>query len=67
MDATTASGMPPEYVANRILQAVARRQDDVVVASLLYRMVVLLRALQPNLFFWIMARRARKEDKLKSS
>ncbi|KAK2187116.1 hypothetical protein NP493_179g05000 [Ridgeia piscesae] len=67
MDAATASGMTPEYVANQILQAVARRQDDVVVAPLLYRIVVLLRALQPNLFFWIMARRARKEDKLKSS
>lgn len=67
MDATTASGMTPEYVASRILQAVARRQNDVVVAPLFYRMVVLFRALLPNLFFWIMARRTRKEDKLKSS
>ena len=67
MDAATASGMTPQYVASRILQAVARRQNDVVVAPLLYRMVVLLRVLHHNLFFWIMARRAKKEAKLKNN
>ncbi|KAI0236225.1 Dehydrogenase/reductase SDR family protein 7-like [Lamellibrachia satsuma] len=67
MDAATTSGMTPQYVASRILQAVARRQNDVVVAPLLYRMVVLLRVLHPNLFFWIMARRAKKEAKLKNN
>ena len=66
MDANLANGMTSQYVANRILQAVARQHSDIVVGALLHRTVVIVRTLWPSLFFWVMARRARKTEKLKS-
>lgn len=62
-DSTTASGMKPSFVAHKILQAVKYRKDDIVLAPLLHKLVILIRALFPSLFFLIMNFRAKSGEK----
>ncbi|XP_062601737.1 dehydrogenase/reductase SDR family protein 7-like [Saccostrea cucullata] len=71
MDSTTASGMDPEKVAYRIRQAVEFGENDILLAPLLHKFVIIIRTLFPSLFFLIMSQRTksgRKEySKLKTS
>ncbi|KAL1452279.1 hypothetical protein WDU94_006565 [Cyamophila willieti] len=60
MDEATATGYTPEYVAQRILEAVIADEKDVVISSLGPRLAILLRCLLPRLYFYIMRRRAKK-------
>lgn len=62
-DSTTASGMKPSFVAHKILQAVKYRKDDIVLAPLLHKLVILIRAFFPSLFFSIMNFRAKSGEK----
>jgi dehydrogenase/reductase SDR family protein 7B len=59
MDADQAGGMLPEYVADRIMESIAFEEKEVIVDVVLHRFAIALRTLCPNLFFWLMARRAR--------
>lgn len=63
LDSTTAQGLPPEKVATMILHAVQQNKSEIVPAPLLYRFVICLRALFPNIYFKVMERRARKQRK----
>lgn len=63
MDETTLSGMPVDTVAERILHAVIFSEDDVLLAPLAHRVAVVLRAVAPGIFFWLMALRAQKQRK----
>lgn len=63
MNSTTASGMKPSFVAHKILQAVKYRKDDIVLAPLLHKLVILIRTFVPSLFFLIMNRRAKSGKK----
>lgn len=63
MDSTTASGMKPSFVAHKILQAVKYRKDDIVLAALLHKLVILIRTFVPSLFFLIMNLRAKSGKK----
>ncbi|XP_065094087.1 dehydrogenase/reductase SDR family protein 7-like [Ochlerotatus camptorhynchus] len=62
MDSTTTSGASPETVAKRILKALLRDEDDITIAPIAPRVAYWIRHLCPPLYFWIMARRARKLD-----
>lgn len=63
MDSTTANGMSTVYVADRVVDAVAMQQSDVVLGPFTHGAAIYIRALLPNLYFWIMAGRARKGTK----
>lgn len=60
MDATTETGANPDTMAKQILREVLNGSKDVVLAPLAPRIAQYLRHLCPALYFWIMARRARK-------
>ncbi|XP_059484774.1 dehydrogenase/reductase SDR family protein 7-like [Neocloeon triangulifer] len=58
MDENIAKGMSSEYVADRILEAVALGTKEVEIAPLLHRLAIVLRVLAPDLFAYIMKKRA---------
>lgn len=60
MDSATASGASPGIVAKRVLKAVLRDEQDITISSLAPKMAYWIRHICPSLYFWIMARRARK-------
>eukprot|EP00057_Strongylocentrotus_purpuratus_P028160 XP_011682634.1 PREDICTED: LOW QUALITY PROTEIN: dehydrogenase/reductase SDR family member 7B [Strongylocentrotus purpuratus] len=64
MDSTTAGGMSTVYVADKVVDAVAKQQRDVVLGPFTHGAAIYIRALVPNLYFWIMAGRARKGTKM---
>jgi dehydrogenase/reductase SDR family protein 7B len=61
MDATTASGHSPDYIASKTYRAILNGDSEVVICSLLPRIAIFLRSFCPEIFFWLMASRARKE------
>ncbi|CAL4099355.1 unnamed protein product, partial [Meganyctiphanes norvegica] len=61
MDATTASGMKPSYVAEKVVDSIIWKQEDVILAPLLHRLVICLRVLMPSLYRYIMRLRADKQ------
>lgn len=63
MDETQARGMSAEHVAQRILNAIACRENEVLVAPLVHRIAVYLRNILPDLYFRIMLARANKQHK----
>ncbi|XP_054427085.1 dehydrogenase/reductase SDR family member 7B [Pteronotus mesoamericanus] len=67
MDKTTAHGRTPVEVAQEVLAAVLKKKKDVILADLLPSLAIYLRTLAPDLFFSLMASRARKEQKSKNS
>uniref|UniRef100_A0A673UZA9 Dehydrogenase/reductase SDR family member 7B n=1 Tax=Suricata suricatta TaxID=37032 RepID=A0A673UZA9_SURSU len=66
-DKTTAQGRSPVEVARDVLDAVGKKKKDVILADLLPSLAIYLRTLAPELFFSLMASRARKERKSKNS
>lgn len=60
MDETTATGMAPEDVADIVVEAVVNKRTDLVVASFVPRLVLMVRALLPWLYFAIMKGRAKR-------
>ncbi|XP_017041718.1 dehydrogenase/reductase SDR family protein 7-like [Drosophila ficusphila] len=60
MDETTAKGMSPDKLAERILQCILRKEPDIIVSDVQAKIAYYLRHLCPNLYFWIMAKRALK-------
>ncbi|CAG2111688.1 unnamed protein product [Medioppia subpectinata] len=63
MDKTTASGDEPEDVAKRILMAIIRKDKQLLVSPLLPKIAILLRFIFPNIYFYLMKKRAKKETK----
>ncbi|KAL1140234.1 hypothetical protein AAG570_000166, partial [Ranatra chinensis] len=63
LDETTASGTPPEHLAQKILIAVMHKKEEVIEASLSPRLAILLRYIWPSLYFYIMEKRALKNSK----
>lgn len=59
MDSTTASGYKPEYVADRILEMVLNKQNELTLATIAPKVAILLRTITPSLYFWLMAKRAK--------
>ncbi|KAM9305109.1 dehydrogenase/reductase SDR family member 7B [Gastrophryne carolinensis] len=67
MDKNTAEGKTPEEVAQTVLRAIGERRKEVLIAGLLPTLAVYLRALGPDIFFSLMAARAKRERKVKDS
>ncbi|XP_017131561.1 dehydrogenase/reductase SDR family protein 7-like [Drosophila elegans] len=63
MDETTAKGMSPDKLAERILQCILRKEPDIIVSDVQAKIAYYLRHLCPSLYFWIMAKRASKLEK----
>lgn len=63
MDKTTASGMEPIDAASEIYHAIVRKDEEIVLAPLLHKIVILLRAFCPAAFFYVMQSRAKSEKK----
>lgn len=61
MDASTASGLSPDAVAKKIVNAIVNGENDVIISSIVPRIALFLRGFWPDFFFWLMARRARKD------
>ena len=61
MDATTATGMSPLYVAEEIFAAVTFQKDDILLAPLIHRLAVYIRNICPGLFMKLMKSRAKKQ------
>ncbi|XP_056631601.1 dehydrogenase/reductase SDR family protein 7-like [Diorhabda sublineata] len=60
MDPTTEKGLPPEYVAAKIVKAVAEKKKELIISTLLPKFAIFLRKCLPSLYFLIMAKRAQK-------
>ena len=58
MDKTIAQGMDAGYVARRVRNAVENEAPEVVIAPWTNKAAILIRALAPSLYFYIMRRRA---------
>ncbi|KAH8358447.1 hypothetical protein KR093_000279 [Drosophila rubida] len=63
MDGTTAKGMSPEKLAERILQCIIRKEPDIIVSDIQAKIAYYLRHLLPSVYFWVMAKRALKLEK----
>lgn len=59
LDETTASGYPPEKVAEQILHVVAEEKPESIICPITHRLAIILRTLCPPLYFLIMKRRAK--------
>lgn len=53
--------MKPEYVAQRILDMVLWKEQDVLLGPFHHKMACYLRPIFSDIFFYIMAKRALKE------
>lgn len=60
VDETTAKGLAPEVVAERLVEMIFKEEAEVVLADTHVKLAIALRALCPALFFWFMNRRALK-------
>lgn len=53
--------MTPQYTAQKIIKSLKKRETELILASPLYSLIIWLRLLAPNLLWWILSRRAKKE------
>ncbi|KAI1718895.1 short chain dehydrogenase domain-containing protein [Ditylenchus destructor] len=60
-DPNQLKGMSPEYVAQQIVTALINRKTELMLAPFHHRMVPYLRLVAPNLIWWLLFRRAKKE------
>ncbi|CAH1104410.1 unnamed protein product [Psylliodes chrysocephalus] len=60
MDQTTTNGYSPEYVAKKIVKAVAEKKKEIVISTLLPKLAIFLRKYLPFLYFFVMVKRAKK-------
>ena len=64
MDETTALGMDPQLAAQSIVTAIIKRDKQLVLSPVVPKIAVLLRFIFPNLYFYLMNKRAKKSNKL---
>ncbi|CAH0558224.1 unnamed protein product [Brassicogethes aeneus] len=62
MDKSTESGYSPEFVSERIFTAVARKEKELVISTMLPKVAIFLRKYLPALYFFAMEKRANKAD-----
>ena len=60
LDPTTEYGYTTEYVSKQILKGILRDEKDMIIAPITPNLAIWLRFICPSLYFWIMAKRARK-------
>lgn len=62
MDSATEKGYTPELVAEKISKAVVEKKKEVVISTIVPKLAIYLRKFFPSLYFFIMARRFKKES-----
>ena len=62
MDATTASGLEPSIAAENILMSVLKNDKQLVLCPLFPKIAIFLRFVFPNIYFYLMKKRAEKES-----
>ncbi|KAH7689629.1 Dehydrogenasesshort chain protein 30, partial [Aphelenchoides avenae] len=60
-DENQLKGMSPEYAARRIVDALAARKTELVLAKFVHRFAIFMRVFTPDLLWWVLHRRAKKE------
>ncbi|GAU97510.1 hypothetical protein RvY_08792 [Ramazzottius varieornatus] len=60
MDETTARGMDPMEVADRIIRAVETREEELLICDIKTQFAIYLRTLRPSFYFKLMSKRAAK-------
>lgn len=60
MDPSIEQGYSSDYVAAKIVKALVEKRKEIVIATILPRIAIFLRKYLPSIYFYIMARRARK-------
>lgn len=60
MDETTAKGMSADVCAKRILESLLKEEKDVLICDFQAKAAFWLRFICPNLYYWIMEKRAKK-------
>lgn len=60
MDKTTENGLPPSEVARQVVEAVLNRKDELVLSDYKPKLLIVLRAVAPDVYFWIMSKYAKK-------
>lgn len=63
MDNATEQGFSPKYVADQVLKAVLKQEKELTIATFTPKAAILLRAIFPSLYFWIMQKRAKNQAK----
>ncbi|XP_028157280.1 dehydrogenase/reductase SDR family protein 7-like [Ostrinia furnacalis] len=58
MDAATASGLTPQYTAEKILDSVVKKENDLVVSQFVPKFAVFIRHFAPSIYHYLMAKRA---------
>nr|CAB3237810.1 dehydrogenase/reductase SDR family protein 7-like [Phallusia mammillata] len=58
LDGNQKNGMEADFVAEEIVNSVVKKENDVMIAPFLHKIAVWIRFLSPNLYFWIMRKRA---------
>jgi len=60
MDINQMRGYSVQYVAQNVIKCILNGNKQVILAPLYVRLAVLLKAFFPNIYFYIMSRRARR-------
>lgn len=60
MDASTEQGYSAGFVAEKVVRAVVQKEKEVVVATVAPKVAIFLRHFLPSVYFYIMAKRAKK-------
>lgn len=60
MDPNTEQGYSADYVAEKVVKAVVQKEKEVVVATVAPKVAIFLRHFLPGVYFYIMAKRAKK-------
>lgn len=60
MDQATANGYTPDFVAERILEMVLNRDKEVILSPLVPKLLIIIRAVCPKLYFFLMSLYAQK-------
>ncbi|XP_076816932.1 dehydrogenase/reductase SDR family protein 7-like [Clavelina lepadiformis] len=58
LDETTAKGLHPDVIAKFVVQSVILKKKEIMVAPFHHKLVVWIRLICPNLYFWLMKKRA---------
>ncbi|RVE48173.1 hypothetical protein evm_007233 [Chilo suppressalis] len=58
MDKSTASGFTAEYLAERMLNSIVNKENELIVSQFIPNLAIFLRHFTPYVYFWFMGKRA---------
>lgn len=60
MDSSTAAGFSAGYVAERIVDTIVNKDNELIISQFMGHFAILVRRTIPSLYFYLVARRAAK-------